>query len=1089
MRWSIAGVTAATLLSLCSLPVSAFPGHPATTAAMTKADIAARDKAISDDQFAGRGPGTEQGEAAAQWIAEELARIGVAPATHGSYFQKVPTEVIALDAEKSRFAFHTAKGDITPKFPDQAVYWTSHYAKPDVHVKKSDLVFVGYGVVAPEFGWNDYKGVDVRGKTVVILINDPGNEDASPDPKFFGGKAMTYYGRWTYKYEEAARQGAAAAIIVHETKPAAYGWQVVRNSNSGAMSWLETTDKNESNVPVQGWITHETAIQLFADAGLDYYQEKAAANKPGFHAVALKGETLDVDAFSHISQLVTRNVVGILNGSEHPEDKVLLSAHWDHLGVKPDVKGPDKIYNGAVDNGMGISMILDMAEAFAHAKTRTKRSLVFFFPTLEEQGLLGAAYFASHPLWPLKHIVGDFNLDADQPAPAMTDMIVPGFGSQNLQDFLIRALKEQGRHLSPHPQPELGHAFRADHFAFAKMGVPAITPNMGTELKVGGKAGAQALRDDYVQHHYHQPTDEYDPAWDMTNPLLDEEAVHNAAEMLANSDVWPNWSADSPFRAARDKMMRKAYPGHHETSVNFTAADLKYRVKAISDDAFEGRGPGTEAGEAAAQWIADELKLDGVAPGARGEYFQKVPTALVTLNREDSRLTFQTAHGTITPKVPDEAVYWTPHYAAANISLKNLPVVFAGYGVVAPEYHWNDYKDIDVKGKLVIVLVNDPGFADPASGLFKGKAMTYYGRWPYKYEEAARQGAAAVLIVHETQAAAYGWNVVRNSQSAPHSWLISQDRNASRAAIEGWITHGTAEKLFRDSGFDFLKLEKAAAEKGFHAVELPGAHLDVHASSKVEYLTTRNVIGMVRGKKRPSEVVMYSAHWDHLGVNPDAAGADKIYNGAVDNGMGVAMTLALAQKFAHGPRPDRTVVFLFSTLEEQGLLGTEFFVRHPYWQLKHIVGDINLDGTHPSAGTRNMTVSGTGQNALEDDLAVALKAQGRTLSPDAHPEAGLFFRADHFSFARAGVPAISPESGNDWVEGGVKAGEEAEKVYRDQHYHQPSDEYDPNWNMTGPLEDLNAVYAMGRTLANSDVWPEWKAGSEFKARREAMLKR
>ncbi len=531
-----------------------YPGHPVTSPQITAADFLARDKAISDDAFEGRGPGTTNGEAAAQWIADELKRIGVKPGNHGSYFQKVSTAVIALDGVKSRLSFTTPHGALMPSFPDATVYWTSHYVQPEVTVKDSPLVFVGYGVVAPEYGWNDYAGVDVKGKTVVILVNDPGNEDAHPDPAFFKGKAMTYYGRWTYKYEEAARQGAAAAIIVHESVPAAYGWQVVRNSNTGNKSWLETKDKNASNVKIEGWVTLDTAKDLFKRAELDYLVLKAAANKRGFKAVLMTGEALNVDAFSTIKHLDTRNVIGVIPGKKHPGDVVLYSAHWDHLGIKPDLPGADKIYNGAVDNGYGVSMILEIAEAFAH-EPRPDRSVALAFWTLEEQGLLGSEYFSQHPVWPLSHIVAAINWDAGIAGGRAHDMSLSGNGQSDLENWLANALKTENRVISPDPEPEKGGFYRSDHFSLAKAGVPAMTPGSGTDLVKGGKAAAQALRDEYRTKHYHQPSDEFNPNWDVSGLIEDAIALHTMGDTLADSDAWPNWHKDSEFRAARDKVM------------------------------------------------------------------------------------------------------------------------------------------------------------------------------------------------------------------------------------------------------------------------------------------------------------------------------------------------------------------------------------------------------------------------------------------------------------------------------------------------------------------------------------------------------
>ncbi len=532
-----------------------YPGHPGTSPEITAADISARDKAISDNAFEGRGPGTVNGEAAAQWIADELKRLGIAPANHGSYFQTVPAVSITLDPARSQFAFTTPKGMLAPRFADDTVYWTPQFAGSDVSVKHSPLVFVGYGVVAPEYKWDDYAGMDVKGKTVVILINDPGNEDAKSDPKFFKGKAMTYYGRWTYKYEEAARHGAAAAIIVHETIPAAYGWQVVRGSNSGAKLWLDAADKNKSMLPIEGWMTLDIAKDLFARAGLNYTSLKAAANKPGFKAVAMNGETLDASAHSTVTALKTRNVVGAIKGAAYPDDVVIFSGHWDHLGRNDALPGPDKIFNGAVDNGMGVAQVLDLAEKFAHDK-RPQRSIAFAFWTLEEQGLLGSEYFAEHPLWPKRDIVGVFNIDADKPSPLSRDMDAPGTGQSQLEDVLKKALAAQHRTLSPDPEPEKGHFFRSDHFSLAKQGIPAISPEGGHDLVVGGMAAGQKISDDYNDHHYHQVSDEWRADFDLANPVEDTKALYLAGSDLANSDAWPDWYPDSEFRAARDQQRK-----------------------------------------------------------------------------------------------------------------------------------------------------------------------------------------------------------------------------------------------------------------------------------------------------------------------------------------------------------------------------------------------------------------------------------------------------------------------------------------------------------------------------------------------------
>ena len=541
---------------LWAAATTVYPPHPKTSEMIAAADLLARDQAVSDDVFQGRGPGTTAGEAAAQWIADEMKRIGLKPGNHGSYFQNVPTVNIALDAPKSSLTFNTPSGALSPSFPEQTVYWTPQYSAADVTVTKSQLVFVGYGVVAPEYKWDDYAGLDVKGKTVVILINDPHNEERPGDPAFFKGKAMTYYGRWTYKYEEAARHGAAAAIIVHETGPAAYGWQVVRNSNSGNKLWLTTPDRNHSMVPVWGWITLDTAHDLFSKAGLDYDKLKAAANQPGFKGVEMTGVTLDAHTHSNFKLLNTRNIIGIVPGIRRPNEFVLYTAHWDHLGVKPDVAGPDKIYNGAIDNGMGVSSILEIGEAFAHSKPHPQRTVAIICWSLEEQGLLGSDYFAHHPIWPLNHIVGGVNLDGGLPHGHAHDLVLIGNGASEMEDILAGVLKTQGRVISPDPEPENGGFYRSDHISLSRVGVPMLDPAGASDLVVGGKDAAKAIRDDYRTNHYHQPSDEFDPKWDVTGVIDDLQALYTLGDTLANSDRWPNWYKDNEFRAIRDKSMK-----------------------------------------------------------------------------------------------------------------------------------------------------------------------------------------------------------------------------------------------------------------------------------------------------------------------------------------------------------------------------------------------------------------------------------------------------------------------------------------------------------------------------------------------------
>jgi Zn-dependent M28 family amino/carboxypeptidase len=535
--------------------VDGYPWHPPTSAEINAHDILARDKALSHDAFKGRMPGSTEGEHAAKWIADEMKLVGVKGGNDGSFYQVVPGVNITIDNAASSLSFATPQGALVPKRPGDAVFWTPQFETPDVKVDNAPLVFVGYGIVAPEFGWNDYAGIDVKGKTVVILVNDPGNEDANPDPAFFGGKAMTYYGRWTYKMEEAARHGAAAAIIVHEKGPAGYDWNVVQEFG-GARSWFASGDGNKSMVPIQGWISRATAVELFKCAGLDYLREKAAANRPGFRAAPMPGETLTADAHSSAVHFETRNVIGIIPGRVHPDRVIVFTAHWDHLGMKPSGTSGDRIFNGAVDNALGVSSILELSEAFAAEDPAPARTIAIVSFTMEEQNMLGSQYFAEHPPWPLSHIVGAINLDACLPEGRAHDLVLFGKGANGLEDILAGVLKMQGRVLSPDPDPSTGMYYRSDQLSLAKAGIPVLAPMGGYDLLEGGTNAGKAIRDDYFAHRYHQPSDEFDGKWDLSGIVEDLKAYYMFGNILANSDEWPNWYKGNEFRPARDKTMR-----------------------------------------------------------------------------------------------------------------------------------------------------------------------------------------------------------------------------------------------------------------------------------------------------------------------------------------------------------------------------------------------------------------------------------------------------------------------------------------------------------------------------------------------------
>jgi Zn-dependent M28 family amino/carboxypeptidase len=522
-------------------------------------------------------------------------------------------------------------------------------------------------------------------------------------------------------------------------------------------------------------------------------------------------------------------------------------------------------------------------------------------------------------------------------------------------------------------------------------------------------------------------------------------------------------------------------------STAITAQGFRAYDKAISSDTMDGRKPGTPGGERATQWIVEQFKQLGLEPGNHGSWFQKVPTVSTALENPDSvKLTVGEGGGSQSFDFGKDMVAMTLQ-AKPHVTIKDSDIVFVGYGVDAPEWNWNDYKNLDVKGKTVVVLVNDPGFGNPDASLFKGKAMTYYGRWTYKYEEAARQGAAMCLIVHTTNdAAGYPWSVVKNSWGGPQLALPQSEDPAPRLPVAGWLTRDAAQRLFAKAGLDFDKLAAEADHRGFKPVPLK-ATASITLDSKIEHGSANNVLGMIKGTTRPDQVIVYSAHWDHLGED-DSLKGDKIYNGAVDNGTGISALLEIAKAFkAQKPAPERSVLFTAVTLEESGLLGSLYYTKHPVFPMDKTVADINMDAMDVIGPTKNLQIIGNGQSQLEDMLKAALKKQGRYASPDATPQNGFYYRSDHFSFAKAGVPALMTQTGNDKVEGGTAAGKAALDDYTAHRYHTPLDNFDPKWDFRGVAEDTQALYEVGRELSLSDQWPKWNKDSEFRARREKMM--
>ena len=545
----------------------------------------------------------------------------------------------------------------------------------------------------------------------------------------------------------------------------------------------------------------------------------------------------------------------------------------------------------------------------------------------------------------------------------------------------------------------------------------------------------------------------------------------------------PN-SAEADASNARKARAVVAIAGDHAFAPAIRAEDLAAHVQILASDAFGGRGAGSAHEEQTVDYVRSQFARIGLQPGNGDQWFQTVPMLETTANPSAS-LRFTIGEGQQTLRYGDDMVVWT-RSGRSHVSLANSPLVFVGYGVDAPERGWNDYAGIDVKGKTVVMLVNDPGFHVGDPRLFDGRRMTLYGRWTYKFEEAARHGAAAALIIHDDKGASYGWDVVRNSFTGPQHDLLAADDPGPRLTAQGWINQASAEALFKAAGLDLATLRAAANRPGFTPMPL-NANASLELDSRTARKSSRNVLGLLPGRDHADEVLVYMAHWDHLGTQPQAQG-DAIYNGAVDNATGVAGILEIAEAFANArQRPQRSILFLATTLEESGLLGSRYYVAHPVFPLAQTVAAINLDALAPIGRAHDLAIVGKGSSQLEDLLATALAAQGRRASEESDVSAGDYFRSDHFSFAKVGVPALYIESGSNLFEGGSAAGTAARSDYAAHRYHQPGDQYDPgSWKLDGIVEDLQALYTVGSTLANSAQWPDWTTGNPFKPLRDRM---
>ncbi|MEN1941927.1 M28 family metallopeptidase [Luteimonas sp. MJ246] len=522
----------------------------------------------------------------------------------------------------------------------------------------------------------------------------------------------------------------------------------------------------------------------------------------------------------------------------------------------------------------------------------------------------------------------------------------------------------------------------------------------------------------------------------------------------------------------------------HGFSPDLSKDDFAEMVKTLSSDEFQGRAPGSPGGEMTVEYIKAQYERIGLAPGGDdGSFFQTVPMVETTAD-ESTVLHMEVAGESRDLAFGTDMVIGT-RTGEAEVKVADSDLVFVGYGVDAPELGWNDYAGIDVTGKTVVILVNDPGFHAKDDSLFEGERMTYYGRWTYKFEEAARKGAAAALIIHDTAGASYGWDVVKNSWSGPQFDLRASDDPEPRLPAQGWLSADAATRLFADAGQDLEALYTAANQRGFSAVPLD-ARVSFDLASTTRESSSRNVIGVLRGSEAPDEAVVYMGHWDHLGTHEGEG--DTIYNGAVDNATGIAGIIEIAEKFKADGQPKRSIAFVAVTLEESGLLGSKYQVAHPAFPLENTVAVINLDAMSVAGPSRDMVVVGKGNSELEDVLKTFTDGQERTIVAEGNPAGGFFFRSDHFNYAKAGVPALYAKGGDDLVDGGKDAGAEYAKHYTEVAYHKPADEFDPSWNLDGVIQDLEVLYGVGRTLADDGSWPNWYEGNAFKAARDDMRK-
>ena len=513
-----------------------------------------------------------------------------------------------------------------------------------------------------------------------------------------------------------------------------------------------------------------------------------------------------------------------------------------------------------------------------------------------------------------------------------------------------------------------------------------------------------------------------------------------------------------------------------------TIENLHILIESLSSDNMQGRNPGTEGGQLAKNYISEQFSLINLK-AFDNSFFHEVPAVSSTV-KDSSFFTISFRDRDRKLNYGSEVVFWSKRNIK-NQKIDSSDLVFVGYGIVAPEYNWNDYEGIDVSGKTVVMLINDPGFDTGRLNLFNGRAMTYYGRWTYKFEEAAKQGAAAAIIIHEEEAAAYPWSVVENSWTGPQLDLQRKDLGMSRTILESWISIDVADEIFTFTGFNYDLLKEFALDKTFQAFEMKGLSLTSNINSDITYFSSHNLIGYKEGVSKPDEYLIFMAHWDHLGVNKDLTG-DQIFNGAADNAAGVAAVIELARKFDQ-VQTERSIIFTALTLEESGLLGSAYLAENPPVDLANVVAGFNFDRILPTGKTKDMAVIGYGASELEDILEAELEKEGRYINPDPNPEKGYFYRSDHISFAKKGVPVLYADDGFDLEIGGIEKGFNEIYDYTNYRYHGVDDEYDPSWNLEGFGQTINTLFNISFELSNSNDWPNWYEGNEFREIRDAQL--